>query len=64
MFFNDNPGGSATVAAANGVVLPKIVSINALGDYDDYDHTESCPNQGFNDYEDDTCDEEYDEEYL
>ena len=72
-----NPHGVAHLADELGVVLPKIVSINARGDYDDYSPTESCPEQGWRQYDEEEeeqcswcgenvnhcgCDE--DEEYL
>jgi hypothetical protein len=51
-----NPNGVAKLAADNGVVLPKLVSIDFRGDYEDVPHTESCPNQGFFDDDDEnTC---------
>ena len=52
-----NPNGVAHLADELGVKLPKIVSINATGSYDDYSPTESCPEQGWRQYdeEEDTC---------
>jgi len=57
LFFTDNPNGVASLAASYGLLLPKIVSIDAEGDYEDFSHSESCPEQGWRDHneEDEQC---------
>jgi len=58
LFQGDNRSGVAIVAASEyGVKLPKIVSIDAKGSWEDYAHSESCPEQGWrqHDEEEDTC---------
>jgi len=75
LLFEDNQNGLASVAAERGLRLPKIVSIDAVGEYEDFAHTESCPNQGWSDHAEEggcyycgeqegycTCDDE--DEYL
>ena len=57
LFFTDNQGGDPNVAVENGVVLPKIVSIDAREEFDMYPESQSCPEQGWRqwDEEEDTC---------
>ena len=50
LFFADNQGGDPVV------VLPKIVSIDAVEEFDMYPESRSCPEQGWRQYdEEDTC---------
>ena len=52
LLFKDNPRGSAALATESGIELPKIVSIDARGGYDNYAPTESCPEQGWRQHDD------------
>lgn len=43
LVYKDNPTGDNT----QGVVYPRIVSINFIGEYRDVPNSETCPDQGF-----------------
>ena len=53
LFKGENNNGSSEFAAGEyGIKLPKIISIHGEEDYNSHPHTESCPEQGFRDWDD------------
>lgn len=59
LYQGENRNGIAAIAVSEyGVVLPKIVSIDAQGEFESYCESESCPEQGWRDHaeeEAETC---------